>query len=115
MKRKPNRIGVVDMGHDTPCHVWLLAKNAKGYGVVKHKGRCRRAHIVYWEEANGPVPDKHVLDHLCNVRLCVREDHMEPVTQKENLRRMRERDPERAQAHMIRMRELSAEVRRKAA
>lgn len=106
MKYIEERYEVRDMGHDTPCHLWLLAKNEKGYGIVKHEGRTRRAHIVHYEAEVGPVPEGHVLDHLCNIRHCIRSSHLEPVTQSENLRRMRDRDPEAAAARLARAREL---------
>lgn len=48
-----------------------------------------RAHIVAWVEKNGPVPDGLVLDHWCNRRNCRRVEHLEPVTQSENLLRRR--------------------------
>lgn len=44
-----------------------------------------RAHIHAWTEANGPVPEGHVLDHLCGNRACKALHHLEPVTQSENL------------------------------
>ncbi len=46
-----------------------------------------RAHIVAWEQENGPVPDGLVLDHLCGVRACCAPHHSQPVTQSENLKR----------------------------
>jgi hypothetical protein len=35
----------------------------------------------------GPIPDGFQIDHLCRVRNCVAPDHLEAVTQQENLRR----------------------------
>lgn len=45
------------------------------------------AHRVYWERANGVIPDGLRLDHLCRVRACVNPEHCEPVTQKTNIER----------------------------
>jgi hypothetical protein len=47
------------------------------------------AHRVYWERANGPVPDGLEIDHLCYTPACVNPAHMETVTHGENLRRRR--------------------------
>jgi hypothetical protein len=71
------------------CLLWLGALNDSGYGRIKHRRRFRRAHIVAWEQTNGPVPSGLVLDHKCRVRCCVNPIHLEPVTQAENLRRGR--------------------------
>lgn len=47
-----------------------------------------RAHIHRWTERMGvPVPEGHVLDHLCRRRNCVALHHLEPVTQSENEKR----------------------------
>jgi hypothetical protein len=35
----------------------------------------------------GPIPDGLVLDHLCRVRNCVRPEHLEVVTFRENVLR----------------------------
>lgn len=40
-----------------------------------------------WEAVNGPVPPGLVLDHLCRDRRCRRPDHLEAVTEEENIRR----------------------------
>ena len=69
------------------CIIWLGALNDSGYGRVKIRSKFRRAHIVAWEQANGPVPDGLVIDHLCRVRCCINPLHMEVVTQGENVRR----------------------------
>lgn len=67
------------------------------YGCIIASGRTdrdgyvfwgrTRAHIAAWTEANGPVPDGMVLDHLCRQRACCALHHLEPVTQSENERR----------------------------
>lgn len=71
------------------CEVWVGATNSKGYGVVIISGHQELAHRVAYEAEYGPIPDGHVLDHLCRVRNCVRPEHLEPVTNAENTRRGR--------------------------
>lgn len=84
---------VREMGYETPCWVWVkrshASRTAPGscYGLMRFDGRDRRAHRVYYEWHKGPVPDGLVLDHLCQVTLCVNPDHLEPVTNAENVRR----------------------------
>jgi hypothetical protein len=69
------------------CWIWVGAKNRKGYGQFSVSGRSRSAHRWSYEQANGYVSSGLVLDHLCRVPSCVRPDHMEPVTNAENIRR----------------------------
>lgn len=73
-----------DRGYKTPCWVWQLGKFASGYAQT---GRGRRAHVVYWEQKFGPVPEGLQLDHLCRVIDCVNPDHLEAVTAASNVRR----------------------------
>lgn len=45
------------------------------------------AHRVSFEHYKHPIPQGLTLDHLCRVTRCVNPDHLEPVTQRENLLR----------------------------
>ena len=74
------------------CWLWTGYLDAHGYarlGVVIHDGRWipRPAHQIAYEVFRGPIPDGLVLDHLCRVRCCVNPDHLEAVTNEENLKR----------------------------
>lgn len=74
--------------HLGPCWIWTGAHDGRGYGQIWHKGRSQGAYLVgYRDVACLPVPEGMELDHLCRVRACVRFDHLEPVTAKENARR----------------------------
>lgn len=69
------------------CWLWTASIRATGYGQFRVGKRTRDAHRVAWELTNGSVPDGLQLDHLCRNRACVRPDHLEPVTQRENILR----------------------------
>lgn len=71
----------------TGCWNWLLCLDRGGYGVASFQGRYARAHRLIYELHKGPIPEGLVIDHLCRNRRCVNPDHLEPVTQRENLLR----------------------------
>ena len=79
-----------DRGYVTPCRIWQGSRQTREgvcYGKVSVDGRTLIAHRYVFALEAGPIPTGHVLDHLCEVPLCVRVDHLEPVTQSENTRR----------------------------
>jgi hypothetical protein len=47
----------------------------------------RMLHRIFYELHKGPIPAGMTLDHLCRNRGCINPDHLEPVTQRENLMR----------------------------
>lgn len=69
------------------CWEWHGRRNGKGYAEMFYEGKKRLVHRFYYEYSKGNIPDGLVLDHLCRHRSCVNPDHLEPVTQKENVRR----------------------------
>ena len=76
---------------ETGCWNWTMSLGNNGYGKAHLKSRDLRlysvAHKVSYFIHRGPVPDGLQLDHLCRNRRCINPDHLEPVTQAENLRR----------------------------
>lgn len=75
---------------NTGCWLWTGRDNMR-YGILKNGRGNVYAHRFSYELAKGQIPDGLVIDHLCNIPLCVNPDHLEAVTQAENLRRARER------------------------
>lgn len=70
------------------CWEWTGSKTAQGYGNVRlPTGTNGYAHRVAYTLAIGEIPAGKVLDHLCRNRSCVRPDHLEPVSQRENVLR----------------------------
>lgn len=69
-------------GND-PCWEWKGCLRPDGYGAARNE----LAHRLVYRAVVGPIPDDMVLDHLCRNRLCVNPNHLEPVSNGENVLR----------------------------
>jgi hypothetical protein len=74
---------------DDACWLWLGARSAKGYGMIKVDGKSRSAHRVSVELDGRTIPDCYEVDHTCFTPACVRPSHLDVVTPAENMRRRR--------------------------
>jgi hypothetical protein len=69
------------------CWLWTGDISRAGYGRFKDNGKQIPAHRAVYEAYVGPIPQGLVIDHLCRVHACVNPQHLEPVTNKENILR----------------------------
>ena len=90
--------GYVDKGNGDGCWLWTGKDvTSNGYGRAYIEGRKPMAHRLAYELVVGVIPDEMQLDHLCHNadwtcvvndqcrhKLCVRPDHLEAVTAREN-------------------------------
>lgn len=78
----------MDMGYETPCRVWQRGISRQGYGQDWRNGTgSYLAHVAAWERANGNLPKGRILHHRCEVKSCIRLDHLEPLTRAEHKKR----------------------------
>lgn len=60
---------------DSGCWEWQGSTNL-GYGKYSHEGSMRRAHRLAAEDYHGSIPKgAHVLHH-CDVRVCIKREHL---------------------------------------
>lgn len=69
------------------CWIWIGFTNQRGYGRYRINGRTWVAHRLFYTMYKNEIPDNLVIDHLCKVRNCVNPEHLEAVTQQENVSR----------------------------
>lgn len=75
------------------CTLWAGCVSGNGYSYVSIKndktGKWTTGvlHRQLYLVEKGDIPDGFVLDHLCRNRICINTDHLEAVTNTENLNR----------------------------
>lgn len=68
----------------TGCWEWTAARSTNGYGRFLYEGTVIEAHSASYRMHVGEVPTGKQLDHLCRNKLCVKPQHLEPVTARQN-------------------------------
>lgn len=58
------------------CWIWRGSRSANGYGKLTVDRRTRSAHRFAWEQTYGPIPAGLYVLHRCDVRACVRPEHL---------------------------------------
>ncbi|MGH8129090.1 MAG: HNH endonuclease signature motif containing protein [Gammaproteobacteria bacterium] len=77
------------------CWLWTAYTDVKGYGIFGvGKRQLMKAHRYSYIIHKGPIPRGLQIDHLCRITNCVNPNHLEAVTNRENvLRGNRARGP----------------------
>jgi len=78
-----------------PCWLWTgKPTNPQGYGAIyinEPINKSVKAHRISWELTYGPIPDNLHCLHKCDVRLCVKPEHLFLGTNQDNVDDMLEK------------------------
>lgn len=69
------------------CWEWSGKLTPKGYGKCQFRNKELYAHRVSYTWERGEIPSGMVIDHLCRNKKCVNPNHLEVVTNVENVLR----------------------------
>lgn len=74
------------------CWLWTGSTNGDGYGTCTGPDGTKSAHRAAYVFQHGPIPPGALICHHCDVRNCVRGDHLYAGDTKSNGRDVRERN-----------------------
>jgi hypothetical protein len=77
-------------GEHSACWLWTGSSNGR-YGQISVNGSIQTVHRVAYEIWIGPIGDDTV-HHKCAVSLCVNPEHLQRISERENIAEMHERD-----------------------
>jgi hypothetical protein len=90
------------------CMNWTGSIDKAGYGRVQFRGKRTGAHRLAYKLLIGPIPEGLTIDHVwergCRSRACCNPEHLEAVTNEENVRRMhliKRQKPQPTRTHCV--------------
>lgn len=81
------------------CWEWRAGRFRNGYGKFRLGNRQVTAHRFMWVDTHGEPRQGLVIDHICENRTCVRPDHLQLLTNAQNIRRTTDRITRCPQGH----------------
>lgn len=99
------------------CWLWMGGKNLKGYGNYGYKqnkkAKTARVHRLAYSQEVGPIPEGMCVLHKCDVRNCLRPEHLFIGTIQDNVddmcRKGRHRGNHKGKTHCINGHEFTKE------
>lgn len=76
------------MRWENECLIWDHRLDSSGYPQIKYQGGQRLVHRAYYEIMIRPLHKHESIDHLCRNKTCINLNHLEPVSNSENVKRM---------------------------
>jgi len=73
--------------NENGCLEWRGAKTTTGYGLVRINNKTYMVHRLMYVSTYGEPGLDLVIDHLCRNRACANPEHLEAVSNEENVRR----------------------------
>ena len=100
LRRFTKKIMLGDLGHFSPCWLWMGGCHETGYGRF-YLGKDPRtgqkiwaySHRISFEHYVGFPPPGYIVDHQCNNKTCCNPAHLWPETNNDNLRLADQRRP----------------------
>ncbi len=74
------------MPSNNACLEWPRAKLSSGYGILMHKGKCRKVHRIAVLLHSGELPESLDVLHHCDNPCCFRPSHLYLGTDVDNRR-----------------------------
>ena len=80
---------------ENSCWLWIGSKMTCGYGHFFFRGQYPAAHRVSWILNYGEIPDNYWVLHRCDVKACVRPEHLFLGTRQDNMDDMKAKQRQR--------------------
>jgi hypothetical protein len=70
------------------CWIWKASKLKNGYGLfTDENGKTVTAHRWSYHKFVGDIPSGLVIDHICRNPSCVNPNHLQAISQSNNIKR----------------------------
>ena len=93
--RDPRQRFIEKVHKTNNCWVWIGAIRKNGYGSFWSGKKHESAHRFSYKLYNGVIPDRKLIMHICDNKICVNPNHLKIGTQMENLQDMYDKSRDR--------------------